>query len=59
LNQVFSFDHANIHFVVLDLWKAEWRTPEAPQRLWLEPDMSASRQDWLIIAHHFPPYCDG
>ena len=26
----YSFDYANIHFVVLDLWKAEWRTPNAP-----------------------------
>ena len=26
----YSFDYANIHFVVLDLWKAEWRTPDVP-----------------------------
>lgn len=55
----YSFDYANIHFTVLDLWKAEWRDPAAPQRRWLERDLSTSRQDWLVFVNHFPPYCDG
>ena len=55
----YSFDYANIHFTVLDLWKAEWRDPSDPQRRWPERDLSASRQDWLIAVNHFPPYCDG
>lgn len=55
----YSFDHANAHFVVLDLWKAEWRDPSDPQRRWLEADLAATKQDWLIVINHFPPYCDG
>jgi hypothetical protein len=55
----YSFDYANIHFVVLDLWKTEWRTPDAPQLAWLERDLATTRQDWLVVINHFPPYCDG
>ncbi len=55
----YSFDYANIHFTVLDLWKAEWRDPDAPQRRWLERDLAAARGDWLVVVNHFPPYCDG
>ena len=55
----YAFDHANIHFVVLDLWKAEWRDPDAPQRRWLERDLAAAKRDWLIVINHFPPYCAG
>jgi len=55
----YSFDYANIHFVVLDLWKSEWRTPDATQRSWLERDLAATRQDWVVVINHFPPYCDG
>ena len=55
----YSFDYANIHFVVLDLWKAEWREPGAPQRRWLERDLAVNRRDWLVVVNHFPPYCAG
>ena len=55
----YSFDYANIHFTVLDLWKAEWRDPGDPQRRWLERDLAATRRDWLVVVNHFPPYCDG
>ncbi len=55
----YSFDHANIHFCVLDLWKTEWRTSNSPQRRWLEADLATTNQDWTIVINHFPPYCDG
>lgn len=51
----YSFDYSNIHFTVLDLWKAEWRDPSAPQRRWLEADLAANRQDWVVVVNHFPP----
>jgi hypothetical protein len=55
----YAFDYANVHFVVLDLWKAPWRDPGDPQRRWLEADLAATRQDWVIAVNHFPPYCAG
>lgn len=55
----YSFDHANVHFIVLDLWKTEWSAPDAPQRRWLEADLATTSQPWTIVANHFPPYCDG
>ncbi len=55
----YSFDHANIHFTVLDLWKAEWKEASSPQRRWLERDLAEAKGDWRIVAEHFPPYCDG
>lgn len=55
----YSFDYANIHFTILDLWKAEWRSASDPQRNWLERDLKATSQDWRVVINHFPPYCDG
>jgi hypothetical protein len=55
----YSFDYANIHLTVLDLWKAPWREPQSPQRRWLEEDLATTKQDWVIVANHFPPYCAG
>jgi hypothetical protein len=55
----YSFDYAHLHFTILDLWKTEWRDRAAPQRQWLERDLASTRQDWVIVVNHFPPYCDG
>jgi hypothetical protein len=55
----YSFDQANVHFVVLDLWKAPWRPADCPQRRWLIKDLAATRQDWTVVAFHFAPYCKG
>ncbi len=55
----YSFDFANTHFVVLDMTRAEWRHPDAPQLRWLEADLAACDRDWVVVANHFPPYCDG
>lgn len=55
----YAFDFANVHVVVLDLWRAHWHEPDAPQRRWLEADLAATRQDWVVVINHFPPYCAG
>lgn len=55
----YSFDFANIHFTVLDLWKSEWRKESAAQIEWLKADLAATRQHWKVVINHFPPYCDG
>jgi hypothetical protein len=55
----YSFDYANSHFVVLDLWKTPWRDPADAQLRWLEADLAATNQDWIIAVNHFPPYCAG
>jgi hypothetical protein len=54
----YSFDHANIHFVVLD----STDTPRAPTDAmlsWLDLDLASTTQDWVIAYWHHPPYTRG
>ena len=58
----YSFDYANIHFVCLD---SETRVnfTDVPggggMYDWLEADLQANQQDWLIVFFHHPPYTKG
>ena len=54
----YSFDYANIHFVVLDSQTSD-RTPGSAMLTWLEADLAATAQDWLIAYWHHPPYSKG
>ncbi|MCB0598091.1 MAG: metallophosphoesterase, partial [Phaeodactylibacter sp.] len=54
----YSFDYANIHFVVLDSHDSG-RQPGDPMLVWLENDLSATDQDWTIVFFHHPPYSKG
>lgn len=54
----YSFDYANIHFVVLDSHDSG-REPGDPMLLWLENDLDATQQDWIIAFFHHPPYSKG
>ncbi|MCB0549822.1 MAG: metallophosphoesterase [Phaeodactylibacter sp.] len=54
----YSFDFANIHFVVLDSHDSG-RAPGDPMLVWLENDLNASQQDWLVVFFHHPPYSKG
>ena len=54
----YSFDHGNIHFVCLDS-EISSREPSSPQLLWLEADLAANTNDWLIVFWHSPPYSKG
>jgi len=54
----YSFDYANIHFVVLDSQDSD-RSPGSPMLTWLATDLSATLQDWVIAVWHHPPYSRG
>lgn len=62
----YSADIGNVHLIVLDPWRCWWVTtteadyqPWRRQLEWLEKDLAATRQEWIIIANHFPVHCDG
>lgn len=54
----YSFDYANIHFVMLDSHDSD-RQPDGDMLVWLQRDLEANQQDWLIAAFHHPPYSKG
>ena len=54
----YSFDYANIHFVVLDSQNAN-RLPGGDMLTWLALDLAATTQNWIIAYWHHPPYSKG
>lgn len=54
----YAFDYANIHYVMLDSQDSD-REPDGPMLRWLQQDLEANTQDWLIVAFHHPPYSKG
>ncbi len=52
----YSFDYANIHFVVLETY---YLLLSRAQRRWLERDLQSTDQDWIVVYFHFPPYTKG
>ncbi len=54
----YSFDFANVHFVCLDSQGSD-RSPSGPMLTWLEQDLAATAQDWIIAYWHHPPYSKG
>ena len=54
----YSFDYANIHFVMLDTQDADHDT-EGKMLSWLKKDLKESRQQWLVAFFHHPPYTKG
>ncbi|MBT8079144.1 MAG: metallophosphoesterase [Gammaproteobacteria bacterium] len=54
----FSFDYANIHFITLDSYDTDTSVGGA-MLTWLENDLAATSQDWLIAFWHHPPYTKG
>jgi hypothetical protein len=54
----YSFDYANAHFVCLDSMTSD-RSATAPMALWLESDLAATTQRWIIAYWHHPPYSKG
>lgn len=54
----YSFDHANVHFIVLDSHDSS-RSPTGPMLTWLKTDLAATKQPWLIAYWHHPPYTKG
>lgn len=54
----FSYDYANIHFVVLDS-EASSLAADGPMAQWLQRDLATNKQRWLIVLFHHPPYTKG
>jgi hypothetical protein len=54
--EYYSFDYANIHFIVLESFYEE---NNATQHAWLTNDINSTDQDWIIAFFHHPPYTKG
>ncbi|GAB1308225.1 hypothetical protein KH5_09080 [Urechidicola sp. KH5] len=52
----YSFDYANIHFIVLESYHKE---NNAAQLTWLENDIASTTQDWIVALYHHPSYTKG
>ncbi|MBA2664216.1 MAG: metallophosphoesterase family protein [Bradymonadaceae bacterium] len=54
----YSFDYANVHFVVLDSYDSP-RGVGGAMLNWLQADLGATDQEWIIAFWHHPPYTKG
>jgi hypothetical protein len=54
----YSFDHANVHIICLDSDDTD-RSPSGDMYAWLEADLQATTQDWIIAYFHHSPYAKG
>ncbi len=54
----YSFDYANIHFVMLDTEESS-HDINGEMLSWLKEDLQATKQQWLIAFLHHPPYTKG
>jgi hypothetical protein len=54
----YSFDYGNIHFINLDSYDSD-RSESGAMFTWLENDLAATTQEWIIGYWHHPPYSKG
>jgi hypothetical protein len=54
----YSYDYANIHFVCMDSMGSD-RSSNGPMCTWLQADLEANTNEWLIAYWHHPPYSKG
>ncbi len=54
----YSFDYGNIHFISLASIVSS-RSVTGPQYKWLQQDLQATTQTWIIVFFHHPPYTWG
>ncbi|MCK4866244.1 MAG: metallophosphoesterase family protein [Gammaproteobacteria bacterium] len=54
----YSFDYANIHFVILDTEGSDLDV-DGKMLSWLKKDLKETKQQWLIAFSHHPPYTKG
>ena len=54
----YSFNYANIHFIVLDSQETSRSTTGAMMN-WMKADLQADNSDWVIAVWHHPPYTKG
>jgi predicted phosphodiesterase len=53
----YSFDYGDIHFVIVDS-NISYSTTSA-QYAWLQGDLAATTQPYIIAVHHYPVYSSG
>jgi len=51
----YSYDFANVHFIVLDSWSSS-RTVGGVQYNWALNDIQNTTQDWIVVYFHHPAY---
>jgi hypothetical protein len=49
----YSFDHGNIHFIVLDSFDSD-RSVTGPMLTWLQADLASTTRPWVIAFWHHP-----
>ncbi len=54
----YAFDWANVHFIVLDSHESP-RTTAGAMLTWMQQDVAATNQDWIVALWHHPPYTKG
>lgn len=54
----YSFDYGNIHYVCLNSQDTD-RSPNGAMLTWLKNDLASTKQDWIIVYFHHPPYTKG
>lgn len=54
----YSFDYANVHFICLDSFGSD-RSVGGPMWTWLQADLQATTQEWIVAFWHHPPYSKG
>jgi len=58
--EAYSYDYANVHFVVLNSQLRETLKfrPNLleEQKAWLEKDLSQTKKEWIVVLWHKPPY---
>lgn len=54
----YSFDYGDIHFICLDSYDTD-RSVSGDMMTWLENDLAATTQPWIIAFWHHPPYTKG
>ncbi len=54
----YSFDYANIHFIVLESYETN-RSPTGAMLTWAAADIAGTMQEWIIAYWHHPPYSKG
>jgi PKD repeat protein len=54
----YSFDYGNIHFICLESFETN-RSAGGAMMTWLQADVLATSQDWIIAFWHHPPYSKG
>jgi fibronectin type 3 domain-containing protein len=54
----YSFDYGNVHFICLESFDTD-RSVNGAMMTWLDQDLLAVTQDWIIAFWHHPPYSKG